>query len=160
FAADWPQWQGPERNAMSAESGLLKEWPEQGPPLAWKIKGLGGGDGAPSIVAGRIYGMGTRGPEQVVWALSENDGSAIWVQPIGPIPGQARPQSKEGPGGTPTVDGDRLYVLGMGGELVCMQVADGKFVWQKNLTKDFDGGAPAWSYRESPLIDGHKLICT
>ena len=53
---DWPQWQGPDRNAVSKERGLLKEWTKDGPPLAWKIKGLGGGDSAPSIAAGRIFG--------------------------------------------------------------------------------------------------------
>src|SRR5690349_4662138 len=46
---DWPQWQGPERNAISAERGLLKQWPKEGPPLAWKVKGLGGGYSGPSI---------------------------------------------------------------------------------------------------------------
>ena len=60
LADDWPQWQGPQRNAISKETGLLKEWPKDGPPLVWKITGLGGGDSAPSIAAGRIYGMGNR----------------------------------------------------------------------------------------------------
>ena len=46
---DWPQWQGPDRTASSKETGLLKEWPKEGPPLAWKSKGLGGGDSAPSV---------------------------------------------------------------------------------------------------------------
>src|SRR5438128_1647935 len=55
---DWPQWQGPDRNAVSKERSLLKEWTKDGPPLVWKIKGLGGGDSAPSIAAGRIFGMG------------------------------------------------------------------------------------------------------
>ena len=51
---DWPQWQGPDRAAHSKETGLLKEWLKAG-PLAWKIKGLGGGDSTPSVAAGRIY---------------------------------------------------------------------------------------------------------
>ncbi len=71
---DWPQWQGPDRNAASRESGLLKEWPKDGPRLAWEIKELGGGYGAPSIAAGRIFGMGNRGEDEVIWALSETDG--------------------------------------------------------------------------------------
>src|SRR5687767_11010517 len=66
---DWPQWQGPDRTAHSKETGLLKEWPKDGPPLAWKIKGLGGGDSTPSIAAGRIYGMSHRGEDEFVWAL-------------------------------------------------------------------------------------------
>ena len=159
-AADWPQWQGPNRNAMSNEQGLLQEWPAGGPPLVRKIKGLGGGDSAPSIADGRIFGMGNRGDKEVVWALSETNGKELWATPLGAAFQQGPPQSKEGPGCTPTVDGDRLYVLGMGGNLACLQVADGKIVWQKNLTKDFGGHIPTWSYRESPLIDGEKLICT
>ena len=48
---DWPQWQGPDRNAVSKERGLLQEWPNGGPPLAWEVKGLGGGYSAPSVAA-------------------------------------------------------------------------------------------------------------
>jgi outer membrane protein assembly factor BamB len=159
-ADDWPQWQGPDRNGMSKEKGLLQEWPAGGPTLVRKIPGLGGGDGAPAIAKGRIYGMGHRGGKEVVWAFSESDGSEVWSTPLGPAFAQSPPQGKEGPGCTPTVDGDRLYVLGMGGDLACLQTADGKVVWRKNLVKDFGGKLPQWSYRESPLIDGDKLLCT
>ncbi len=159
-ADDWPQWQGPDRNAISKETGLLKEWPKEGPPLAWKTTELGGGDSAPSVAAGRLYGMSNRGEDEVVWALSEKEGKEIWVTRLGAAVQQGMPQSKEGPACTPTVDGDRLYVLGMGGSLACLQVADGKVVWQFNLVTDFGGIVPTWSYRESPLIDGEKLICT
>src|SRR5512143_3821052 len=83
-ADDWPQWQGPDRNAISKESGLLKEWPKEGPPLAWKTTGLGGGDSAPSIAAGRIFGMANRGEDEVVWALSEKDGKTLWTARLAP----------------------------------------------------------------------------
>jgi outer membrane protein assembly factor BamB len=157
---DWPQWQGPDRNAISKERGLLQEWPKEGPPLAWKVKGLGGGYSAPSIAAGRIFGMSNRGDDEVVWALSEADGKTLWVTRLGPAVRQGRPQGREGPGCTPTVDGERLYVLGLGGDLACLKVQDGKIVWQRSLTQDFGGSAPTWSYRESPLVDGAKVICT
>jgi outer membrane protein assembly factor BamB len=157
---DWPQWQGPDRNAISSEHGLLKEWPKGGPPLAWKIKGLGGGDSAPSIDAGRIFGMSNRGNDEVVWALSESDGKTMWVKRLGPAFRQSATQSKEGPSCTPTVDGDRLYVLGLGGELSCLRVENGQTIWQRSLTRDFGGRVPRWSYRESPLVDGDKVICT
>jgi len=159
-ADDWPQWQGPDRNAISKETGLLKVWPKDGPPLAWKITGLGGGDSAPSIAAGRIYGMANRGENEVVWALSEADGRTVWVSRLGPAVSQRMSQGKEGPSCTPTVDGDRLYVEGLGGEVSCLQVSDGKVLWQRSLTRDFGGRAPMWSYRESPLVDGDKVICT
>jgi outer membrane protein assembly factor BamB len=157
---DWPQWQGPDRNAVSKEKGLLQEWPKDGPPLAWKIKGLGGGYSAPSIAAGRIFGMSNQSGKEVVWALNESDGKTVWTMPLGPAVSQRVPQGKEGPGCTPTVDGELLYVEGLAGNLACLQAKDGKIVWQKSLTADFGGSPPNWSYRESPLIDGEKLICT
>ena len=70
LAADWPQWQGPNRDGKSADTGLLKQWPENGPPLAWRIDKLGGGDSAPAVADGRIFGMSNRGDAEVVWALS------------------------------------------------------------------------------------------
>jgi outer membrane protein assembly factor BamB len=158
--ADWPQWQGLDRNSISKETGLLQEWQKDGPPLAWKIKGLGGGDSAPSIAAGRIYGMSTRGTDEIVWALDEKDGQEVWAKKLGPAVRPSMPQGKEGPGCTPTVDGDRLYVLGLGGDLACLKTSDGEIVWQHSLTKDFGGSSPTWSYRESPLVDGDKVICT
>src|SRR2546429_1891131 len=157
---DWPQWQGPDRTAHSKETGLLKEWPKAGPPLAWKANGLGGGDSTPSVAAGRIYGMSHRGADEMVWALSEKDGKEMWAVRIAPALSQSWPQSKEGPSATPTVDGDRLYVMGLAGNVACLQASDGKVVWQRNLVADFGGRSPMWSYRESPLVDGDKVICT
>ncbi|MBN1806682.1 MAG: PQQ-like beta-propeller repeat protein [Sedimentisphaerales bacterium] len=160
LAADWPQWRGQNRDGKSTETGLLKEWPNAGPPLAWKIDKLGGGYSAPSIAAGRIFGMSNRGEDEVVWALSEKDGKEIWVTRLGPAFEQRASQGKEGPACTPTVDGERLYVVGLGGNMACLQVEDGKIVWQISMTDDFGGRPPMWSYRESPLIDGNKVICT
>ncbi|MES2569969.1 MAG: PQQ-binding-like beta-propeller repeat protein [Verrucomicrobiota bacterium] len=157
---DWPQWQGPNRNAISKETGLLQEWPKEGPAMGWKIRGIGGGDSTPSIAAGRIYGMSHRGADEVVWALSEKDGREIWAVRIAPAQPQNFHQSKEGPSATPTIDQDRLYVMGLAGNVACLQVADGKVVWQRDLVKDFGGRSPMWSFRESPLVDGDKVICT
>lgn len=159
-AYDWPQWQGPDRNAISKETGLLKEWPKEGPPLAWKVGSLGGGDSAPSVAAGRIYGMSHRGADEIVWALAEKDGKEIWAVRIAAAFTTSWPQSKEGPSATPTVDGDRLYVMGLAGNVVCLQAASGKVLWQRHLMADFGGKMPMWSYRESPLVDGERVICT
>jgi len=160
LAADWPQWRGANRDGKSADTGLLKQWPENGPPLAWRFDRLGGGDGGPAVAAGRIFIMSNRGQEEVVWALSEKDGSEIWVTPLGPAFAQRASQGREGPGCTPTVDGERLYVEGLAGNVACLQVSDGKILWQRSMTEDFGGRVPMWSYRESPLIDGDKVIVT
>src|SRR5215212_2386726 len=139
---DWPQWQGPDRTAHSKETGLLKDWPKEGPPLAWKVKGLGGGDSMPSVAGGRIYGMSHRGGDEMVWALSEKDGQEIWVVKTAAAPRQNWPQSKEGPSSTTTADGDRIYMIGLAGNLMCLQAADGKVIWQRDLVADFGGRAP------------------
>src|SRR6187200_1167489 len=78
---DWPQWQGPDRNAISKEKGLLQQWPKEGPPIAWRSRGLGGGDSAPAVAGGKIFGMSNRDNKEVVWALSESDGKEVWVIP-------------------------------------------------------------------------------
>ena len=160
-AEDWPQWQGKNRDGLSGETGLLQEWPAEGPPLAWRVGDLGGGFSAPAIVGGRLYGMSNRGDDEVVWALSEKDGSEIWSSRLGPaFEGQSRPQASEGPGATPTFDDGRLYVVGSAGNIACLSAKDGAIVWQKSFVDDFGGTSPAWAYRESPLIDGDKVIGT
>jgi alcohol dehydrogenase (cytochrome c) len=159
-AEDWPQWQGPKRNAVSDEKGLLQEWPKGGPKLAWRVEGLGGGDSAPAVVGGKIYGLSHRDDKEIVWARSEADGKEVWATVLGNATQQGVHQSKEGPGGTPAVDGDRIYVIGMSGRIACLNVQDGKVVWQKSLIEDFGGTPPMWNFRESPLVDGDKVICT
>jgi outer membrane protein assembly factor BamB len=155
---DWPQWQGPDRTGVSKETGLLKEWPKDGPKLAWKVKGLGGGYSTPSVAAGRIFGMSYRGGEEGVWALDEVTGKELWWARIA---GAKKIDKGEGSRGTPTVDGDRVYALGTAGDLACLNVKDGKEVWHKNLPSDFGGRMMSgWGYSESPLIDGDRLICT
>lgn len=157
---DWPQWQGPDRTAHSKETGLLKEWPKAGPPLVWKATNLGGGDSTPSVADGRIYGMSHRGSDEYVWALSEKDGKEIWAARLAPAHPLNWPQSKEGPSATPTVDGERLYVMGLAGNIVCLRAEDGAIVWQRNIVADFGGRSPMWSFRESPLVDGDNVVCT
>ena len=156
---DWPQWQGPERTAVSKETGLLKSWPKGGPPLAWKAEGLGGGFSTPSVAAGRVFGMSYRGEDEVVWALEEATGRPLWTTRI------AAANRKVGHGSgsrsTPTVDGELLYCVGVSGDLVCLEAATGKIRWQKNMPKEFSGRMMSgWGYSESPLIDGDKVIAT
>lgn len=160
IADDWPQWQGPNRNAISPEKGLLQQWPEAGPPLAWRVDGLGGGDSAPAIAGGKLFGMSSRDGKEIVWARSEASGQEIWATALGDAVEQRMSQSKEGPGCTPSVDGDRIYVIGMGGTVACLNLNDGQILWRRSLTEDFGGVVPTWSYRESPLVDGDRLICT
>jgi outer membrane protein assembly factor BamB len=159
-AFDWPQWQGPDRNAISRETGLLKKWPKEGPRLVWKAEKLGGGYSAPSISAGRIFGMSFREQDEVVWALDEATGKELWSTRIAEAKRAPGPNGPEGSRGTPTIDGDVLFTLGENGDLVCLETASGKERWHKNLISDFGGTIPRWGYSESPLVDGDKVIVT
>lgn len=154
-AGDWPQWRGPNRDDVSTETGLLKQWPAGNPPLLWKVTGLGAGHAGISVAARRVFTMGDKGGSSFAMALEEADGKLIWTTKVGkPGGGPAGPRS------TPTVSGDCVYVLGQFGDLVCLQVADGKEVWRKNLERDFGGRCGGWNYTESPLVDGDQLVCT
>jgi outer membrane protein assembly factor BamB len=159
---DWPQWQGPDRNNHSKEKGLLQSWPKAGPPLAWKAVKLGGGYTAPSVAAGRIFGMSYRGNDEVVWCLAEKDGKELWNSRIADA--NRKVDYHEGSRCTPTVDGDLVYVIGVSGDLVCLRIGDGGIVWRKHFIKDFGGILPyyraAYGFTESPLIDGSKVVVT
>jgi outer membrane protein assembly factor BamB len=148
---DWPQWRGPNRDAASTEKGLLKEWTEGGPALAWKASGLGRGYGSLVLAGGKIFVMGQRQDAEQVLALEGSHGQELWSAQVGGASG-------DGPSSTPTIDGDRLYALGSLGDLVCVKVADGHELWRKSLTKDFGGSVPTWKYCESPLIDGNRVV--
>jgi len=156
----WPQFRGPDRTGISPETGLLKQWPAGGPSLLWKATGIGTGNGAPSVVGGRIFGMSYRGQDECVWALDEPNGKPVWNLRIAAANFNIGPQAQDGPGCTPTIVGDRLYALGVSGDLVCLQTSDGKLLWKKSLVQDFGGTVPQWGYQESPLVDGNKVIVT
>jgi outer membrane protein assembly factor BamB len=157
---DWPQWRGPDRTGVSTEKGLLKEWPKDGPKLAWKITGLGAGYSTPSVANGRVFVMGTKGEkgaqEDLLIALNVKDGSRAWTASAGATERAGYP----GPRCTPTVDGNRVYAIGSRGRLVCADASSGAVVWQKEFQKEFGGRHGAWAYAESPLIDGDVLVCT
>ncbi|MGD9644107.1 MAG: PQQ-binding-like beta-propeller repeat protein [Pirellulales bacterium] len=154
---DWREWRGPTRDGISGETGLLAQWPQGGPPLAWKTTGLGSGFSSLSLVGDRIYTLGDRKDGQFVIALSRADGKELWSTRIGEL---WEPGGYSGPRCTPTVDGNFLYVIGPHGNLVCLAANNGKIVWQRHLHNDFAGPVPHWGFCESPLIDGNKLICT
>ena len=151
---EWPQWHGPDRNAISKETGLLKKWPETGPRLVWETTGLGRGFSSVAIAAGKIFTMGDRGDAQYVIALDRTTRTETWAAKVG------KPW-KDGPRCTPTFHQNLLYALGAHGDLVCVDANTGAVRWRKNFAKDFGGAMmTGWGYAESPLVDGNRLVCT
>jgi hypothetical protein len=159
-AADWPQWRGPQRSGISRETGLLKEWPKEGPKLLWQLKDIGHGFSTPAVVGERLYLLSNNGKDnEFVQALEVKDGKQAWSRRLGKVGPNWGPQHP-GARSTPTVDGEVLYALGSDGDLACLETATGKVRWHKNLRTDFSGKPGNWAYAESPLVDGDTLVCT
>ena len=156
-AADWPQWQGPDRTGLSKELGLMPQWPASGPPLVWSVSNLGAGYGSLAIKDDRVFVQGSNGRQSLVHVLGRADGRPIWSKALGPAGDNDR---GPGPRGTPTVDADRVYVLTENGDLVCLKTQDGTAIWQRNILKDFGGRNIGWLISESPLVDGNNVIVT
>jgi len=158
---DWPAWMGPDRTGVSPETGLLKEWPKDGPKLLWKASDIGNGYSTPSVAGGKIFLISNRGTDdEFVLALSAKDRKKIWSKKIGKVGNPNQRPPYPGSRSTPTVEGDTVYVLGSDGDLACLDVATGEVRWKKNLRTEFGGKPGIWAYAESPLIDGDVLVCT
>jgi outer membrane protein assembly factor BamB len=168
-ADDWPQWRGPNRDGISKEKGLLKEWPKGGPKLVWTFKDAGSGYSQPVIVGERLYLSGARGDSEYLFALdlTKNPPAELWAVKIGPKFHWGANKWNEGPSAAPTVDGNLVFALSGNGDLLCADTS-GKKQWQKSLPKDLDaevnpiGGGPeklGWGFAGAPLVDGDKLIC-
>jgi outer membrane protein assembly factor BamB len=149
---DWPQWRGPNRDGKSAETGLLTSWPADGPRKLWSASGLGRGYASVAVVGDRIYTMGRRGNGESLICLAASSGETVWTAAVG---------SGDHSNCTPTVDGNRVYGIGLKGDLVCVDTTNGQVIWQKNFARDFGGQMMSqWGFSESPLVDGDKLVCT
>jgi outer membrane protein assembly factor BamB len=146
---------------LSQETGLLVQWPKEGPRLLWQIADIGDGFSTPAVVGTRIYLMSNRGLDnEFVQARSTENGEALWTTRVGKVgnPDQDPPYPMAR--STPTVDGDLLYALGSDGDLACLEARSGAVRWQKSLRKEFGGQPHAWAYAESPLVDGDLLVVT
>ena len=150
----WPRFHGPEGRNISADTGLMKQWPEDGPPLAWKASGIGMGYASVTLAQGRIYTSGNVGDKTMVTAL-DLDGKVVWQAENGP----AWTKDYEGTRGTPTIDGDRVYQESPVGEVACLEAKTGKKIWSVNILERFGAKNIQWALAESVLIDGDRVIC-
>jgi outer membrane protein assembly factor BamB len=152
---EWPQWRGANRDGVSRETGLLNQWPEGGPPALWKAKGAGTGYSSLAVAQGRIYTLGLRGEREYVIAFDAATGRELWATPHGTA---YRDSRGDGPRGTPTVDGDRVYSLGGNGDLSALDAKTGRLVWSMNVLEKFGASNIGWGISESPLVLGEKLL--
>lgn len=153
----WPQWRGQHRDGKSPETGLLKEWPAEGPTLLWRAQGVGKGHASMAVSNGFLYttGMVEESGEGVLSAVSLS-GDIVWQTAYGPEWQGMYPGARS----CPTVDGNRGYILSGSALLVCFEAKTGDVLWTKNVDKEFDGFDPRVGYAESLLVVGNRVICT
>ncbi len=153
--ADWPQWLGPNRTGISRETGFLKSWPKGGPPVVWK-KNLGEGFSGISVANGRVFTMFAEGDDEFVICLKEESGGEIWRFRTGGAFEEW--QGGNGPRSQPTVDGDRVYVLGAEGWLYALNVVNGERIWAVDLVDGLGGRFPRFGFSNSALVEGDLLF--
>ena len=154
---DWPQWRGPRRDGVSKETGLLKDWPANGPRLAWRINGTGDGYSSFAVAGGRLFTLGARQNTEYIFAFDAASGKKLWEVANGRRFNNDR---GDGPRGTPTIEGDRVYVFGSSGDMTVLDAASGKVFWTQNLLQKYGGSNINWGLSESPLVLSDRIIVT
>ena len=154
-AAEWPQWRGPNRDGVSGEVGLLKEWSPDGPKVLWKVP-LGEGFSGISVSQGRVYTMFSEGNDEFVVCLDATDGEEIWR--FRSDKNYHESQGGNGPRATPTIDGDLLFTISAYGKLYALNAANGQELWSHDLQQKFGSNMPRWGFSTSPLVDGELLL--
>ena len=170
----WSGWRGLNRDAKSPDSGLLAEWPEGGPPLLFEGEGLGNGFSSVAVVDGTIYTLGDEfvegegdeleGGDEYAVAMDADTGEIRWRTRVGAA--WAENDLFPGSRSTPSVLGDAVVVLASDGTLSRLDAEAGEVRWSRDLSADFSGEVALasagvhWTYSESPLIDGDRVIAS
>lgn len=155
-AADWPQLLGPQRNGTSTEKNLLQSWEEKGPPVLWQQE-VGEGFSAPVVAGERLILFHRVGAEEIVECLNVANGKSMWKHRE--ATSYSDPLGKgDGPRSTPLIAGERVYTLSPGGRLLCLKLADGDKIWQRQLLADYSVPRSYFGVGTSPILEGNRLL--
>ena len=161
---DWPEWRGRGRRGVWTETGILDTFPDDGLKAAWRTP-IRNGYAGPAVAGGRVFVTDARFPDpkrtravERALALDERTGEIVWTHEWETDYAGLQLVYAIGPRATPTVDGDRVYVLGAMGNLFALDVRDGRVLWQKDFVRDFNTTVPSWGMSGAPLVDGDRLI--
>ena len=163
-ADDWPQWRGADRLAVWHETGIVEDLPEE-LKVAWRTP-IRSGYSGPAVAGGRVFITDWRedpesrtldGAERML-ALDEETGEVLWTHEWPTSYRMLSISYAVGPRSTPTVDGDRVYVVGATGRLFCFDVETGAVRWQKDYVAEYGTSVPVWGIVSAPLVDGDRLL--
>jgi len=156
--AQWTQWGGPNQDFKSNAKGLAAEWGENGPARIWE-RDLGDGYSSILVDGNRLYTMYRPGDQEAVLCLDATTGKTIWEYKYKSDPAEGHvEQFGTGPRSTPLIVGDRIYTIGVSGAMHCLNKADGKPYWSKELWKDLGGSVLQHGYASSPIAYKDTVI--
>jgi outer membrane protein assembly factor BamB len=154
-AADWPQFRGPNRDGTSAETGLLRQWPEGGPEVLWSTE-VGQGYSAAAIHGGKVYfnDYVESTSEFLVRCLTLDEGKELWrfseTRRIRPNHGITR--------AVPATDGKYVFAIDPKAVLHALDAETGKELWRKNFVQEYGTKIPPWYNGQNPLIEKETVI--
>ena len=158
MAQDWTQFRGPNREGIVTGVNLNLDWSAKKPALLWTFRQAGSGYSAPTITGTTLFCQGGADNKDFAFALDTQTGNLKWKQELGEI---AILERGDGPRGSVTIDGDKLYLVRGGGQIHCLNASDGKILWQKDFKTELGGKLMSkWGFSESPLVDGNLVICS
>ncbi len=155
-AADWPQFLGPTRNGVSAETGLATSWPAKGPPVLWE-RAVGAGFSGPVVAGPRLILFHRVADKEVVECLEAATGKPRWKADY-PTAYRDDYGKGDGPRSTPLVAGGRVFTLGAEGRLHCLDLDTGKVVWRRALHEDYQVPRNFFGVGTSPLLEGGLIV--
>ena len=148
------QWGGPDRNGIYPDKGLLKTWPPDGPPLILKIENVGKGLSQPVVYKDVIYVTGLRSDTIDVIGAYNMEGKLLWEKEYSRAWPKTYPESR----GTPTIENNRIYLVGGMGKLVCLSAGNGEVIWEREPLKEFEGKYMYWGNVESVLLTDNAAL--
>jgi outer membrane protein assembly factor BamB len=154
FAADWPQFRGPDHTGISTETGINKQWNTKKPKLLWKMPMTDNGYGGPAVANNVLYIMDHKDQNDIIRAMNATTGKQAWAYAF-------NDGSRDNYGftrATPSVDGTNVYALSKMGKLFSVKITTGKLNWWTDLISIYKGKIPGWEYSFSPCVDGNKII--
>lgn len=151
---EFAQWRGPGRDGIYPDKDLLKEWPADGPALKLKIENIGKGLSQPVVYNNVIYITGLKHDSLDVISAYNIDGNLIWEKAFSTAWQRTYPESR----GTPTIENNKIYLIGGSGELVCLSAKNGDLIWKQDPHNDFEGKYQHWGIVESVLLSDKAAL--
>ncbi|MBN8216655.1 MAG: PQQ-binding-like beta-propeller repeat protein [Spirochaetes bacterium] len=155
FAGNWPQHAGPERRGVSPETGLLESFGDSGPAELWRVD-VGAGFAGVAVYDGRVYLLDRpNNDEDALRCFRAEDGREEWKAAY---PASGEKVSYPGSRGSPTVDGEFAFAMGVYGHFSAFHLKGRKLAWQKDLMGEFAMKLPTWGFSQCPLLYRDSVI--